>query len=128
VAVDGEFRFIAFDPSTPTHVAGSIAVGPDGKVYVSDSGNAWVQVFTPQGRFIRQLGSFGSGRGQFLHPFDLAVDAAGNVYVADDQLRTSRSSPAAGKSSGRSAALPAPLTSSATITSRSSTRTAGLSW
>lgn len=84
----GEFRFIAFDTSTPANVAGKIAVGPDGKVYVSDSGNARVQVFTPQGRFIRQFGSFGSGNGQFLHPFDLAVNEAGNVYVADDQAET----------------------------------------
>jgi DNA-binding beta-propeller fold protein YncE len=84
----GEFRFIAFQTSTPADVAGKIAVGPDGKVYVSDSGNARVQVFTPQGRFIRQFGSFGSGKGQFLHPFDLAVDEAGNVYVADDQTET----------------------------------------
>jgi hypothetical protein len=81
----GEFRFISFDSTTPRDVAGKIAVGPDGKVYVSDSGNARIQVFTPQGRFVRQFGSFGSGKGQFLRPFDLAVDNAGNVYVVDDQ-------------------------------------------
>jgi sugar lactone lactonase YvrE len=81
----GQFRFFTFEPTTPADINGKIAVGPDGKVYVSDSGNARVQVFTPQGRFIRQFGSFGSGKGQFLLPFDLAVDTAGNVYVADDQ-------------------------------------------
>src|SRR5260370_1309886 len=64
---------------------GSIAVSPSGGVYVSDSGKARVQVFTPQGRFLRQFGSFRGGKGQFLRPFDLAVDAARNVYVADDQ-------------------------------------------
>jgi hypothetical protein len=84
----GQFRFIAFEPTTPTDIHGQIAVGPHGDVYVSDSGNARVQVFTPQGRFTRQFGSFGSGKGQFLHPFDLAVDKAGNVYVADDQAET----------------------------------------
>lgn len=84
----GQFRFIGFEPTTPTDIHGKIAVGPDGTVYVSDSGNARVQVFTPQGRFIRQFGSFGSGKGQFLHPFDLTVDEAGNVYVADDQAET----------------------------------------
>jgi DNA-binding beta-propeller fold protein YncE len=81
----GQFRFTTLEPTTPADIHGKIAVGPDGKVYVSDSGNARVQVFTPQGRFIRQFGSFGSGKGQFLQPFDLAVDAAGNVYIADDQ-------------------------------------------
>ena len=84
----GEFKFISADPATPTDVAANITVGPDGNVYVSDSGNARVQVFTPQGRFIRQFGSFGSGKGQFLRPFDLVVDGAGNVYVADDQAET----------------------------------------
>jgi len=91
----GEFRFIPGDPAAPTDVQGQIAVGTDGKVYVSDSGNARVQVFTPQGRFVRQFGSFGSGKGQFQRPYHLAVDATGDVYVADDQAGTlSKFSPA----------------------------------
>ena len=91
----GEFRFIPAAPTIPTDVQGSIAVGPDGQVYVSDSGNARVQVFTPQGRFVRQFGSFGTGKGHFLRPYDLAVDKAGDVYVADDQTETlSKFSPA----------------------------------
>ena len=84
----GQFRFASGDPTVPTDVAGKIAVGPDGTVYVSDSGNARVQVFTPQGRFIRQFGSSGSGKGQFLFSGDIAVDYAGDVYVADGQSDT----------------------------------------
>jgi len=91
----GEFKFIPGDPSTPTDVQAQIAVGPHGDVYVSDSGNARVQVFTPQGRFVGQFGSYGSGKGQFLRPYHLAVDATGDVYVADDQAGTlSKFSPA----------------------------------
>jgi DNA-binding beta-propeller fold protein YncE len=84
----GEFNFVAFDPTTPADIHGKIAVGPRGMVYVSDSGNSRVQVFTPQGQFVRQFGSFGSGKGQFLHASDLVVDQAGNVYFADEQALT----------------------------------------
>ena len=84
----GEFKFITNDPTAPTDVAGRIAVGRNGMVYVSDSGNDRVQVFTPQGRFIRQIGSYGSGKGQFFFPAGLAVDGSGNVYVTDDQNQT----------------------------------------
>jgi len=93
----GEFKFIARDPTTPTEVAGKIALGPDGLVYVSDSGNARIQVFTPQVRFVREFGSYGSGKGQFLLPGDVIADQAGNVYVADDQAQTLAKFTPAGK-------------------------------
>jgi sugar lactone lactonase YvrE len=77
-AAPGEFRL----------VQGAIAVGGDGSVYVSDTGNFRVQVFDGRGRFLRSIGAFGSGPGQFTWPFDLTVDADGNVYVADDKEQT----------------------------------------
>jgi DNA-binding beta-propeller fold protein YncE len=80
----GEFDFVPPNPEDDAH--GSIAVGPGGKVYVSDSQNHRVQVFTADGTFVRQFGSFGTGAGQFVLPFDLGVDAKGNAYVLDDQL------------------------------------------
>lgn len=43
-----------------------------------------MEVFAADGTFIRQFGTFGTGPGQFLSPFDLGVDAGGNVYVTDD--------------------------------------------
>jgi len=81
----GEFKFISDSSNDPTDIHGKIAIGPDGTVIVSDSGNARVQEFTPQGRFVRQFGSFGTRKGRFLFPGDVAVDSAGNIYVADDQ-------------------------------------------
>jgi hypothetical protein len=93
----GEFNFISADPTTPADIHAQIAVGADGKVYVSDSGNGRVQVFTPGGRFVRQFGSYGSGKGQFLSPYHLAVDATGDVYVADDQAGTLSEFSPAGK-------------------------------
>jgi streptogramin lyase len=80
----GEFRFVS-DTGDPTDLHGRIAVGPNGMVYVSDSGNGRVEVFTAQGSFVRQFGSPGTGKGQFANAYDLVVDSAGNVYVVDDQ-------------------------------------------
>lgn len=80
----GSFRFGSAEADG--NAQGSIAVGPDGKVYVSDSGNWRVQVFSADGASIRQFGTRGSGDGQFQIPYDLSVDVAGNVYVEDDRL------------------------------------------
>jgi tripartite motif-containing protein 71 len=84
----GQFRFTSMDPADPGDVKGRLAVAPDGTVYVADSGNGRVQVFTQQGRFLRQFGGFGTAPGQFLAPVDLVVDRSGNAYVVDDQKQT----------------------------------------
>lgn len=42
-----------------------------------------IEKFTSTGTFLIKWGSRGSGDGQFLHPRGVAVDGAGNVYVAD---------------------------------------------
>ncbi len=65
-----------------------IAVGPDGNVYVADTWNHRVQVFTPEGEFIRswgQLGQLDAARDpdDFWGPRAIAVDKEGLVYVAD---------------------------------------------
>ena len=65
-----------------------VAVDSSGNVYVTDtygpkSSNSRVVKFTGSGAFITQWGSTGSGLGQFNGPAGVAVDSAGNVYVAD---------------------------------------------
>jgi outer membrane protein assembly factor BamB len=62
----------------------SIAVSPNGLVYVTEAGNHRVSVFKSDGTFVRHLGSFGDGPGQFLLPFETVVGVAGDVYVTDD--------------------------------------------
>jgi outer membrane protein assembly factor BamB len=66
----------------------AIAVGADGLVYVLEGGNHRIQVFQPDGTFVRQFGSFGNGPGQFLDPMDVAVDGSGDVVVIDDAAET----------------------------------------
>jgi hypothetical protein len=82
----GDFRFIPAAPSDRFDIHAKIAVGSDGRVYVSDPGNHRIQVFTPAGRFLDEVGSFGSGKGQFLDPNWLSVDHEGNLYVGDGAL------------------------------------------
>lgn len=61
----------------------SIAIGPEGSLYVSEYGGAdRIQVFTPDGRLVRTWGRCGTGPGQFQRPQGLAI-AGTRLYVAD---------------------------------------------
>jgi uncharacterized protein (TIGR03663 family) len=60
-----------------------IAIGPNGNLYVADSQNNRIEVFSPTGQFVRAWGSKGTGNGQFNEPWGIAVGQNGNVYVAD---------------------------------------------
>lgn len=65
--------------SYPTYVA----VDAQGNVYVSDTLNARVQKFDPDGKFVTAFGQLGTNWGEFDKPKGVAVDSFGNVYVAD---------------------------------------------
>lgn len=71
-------------PEEPLESLGTVAVGPDGSVYVADIQNDRVQQFTPEGRFVRAWGGHGTDDGQFLAMTDIAVGSDGTVYVLDE--------------------------------------------
>ena len=55
-----------------------------GNIYVSDGyGNSRVAKFDKNGKFIKSWGSTGAEPGQFNALHGIALDAQGNVYVAD---------------------------------------------
>ena len=60
-----------------------VAIGKDGLLYVVDGGNFRVQVFQPDGTFVRMFGSLGKQFGQFARPKEIAADRLGNLYVVD---------------------------------------------
>ena len=60
-----------------------IAVDASGNVYVAEYMSSRVQVFSPEGRFLRKWGSEGTADGQFNSPTGIAVDASGNVYTVE---------------------------------------------
>jgi len=60
-----------------------VAIGKDGRVYVSDTGNKRVQVFTADGEFVTQFGGLGVEAGRLDEPVGLAIAPDGNLVVAD---------------------------------------------
>jgi tripartite motif-containing protein 71 len=71
----------------------AIAIGPDGNVYVGDQGSHVVQVFTPQGQFLRTVGAAGQRPGELSAVGALAVADDGSLLVADGRNRIDRFHP-----------------------------------
>ena len=61
-----------------------VAVAPDGSFYISDGyRNSRIVRFSKEGRYLFSWGRKGSGPGEFDLPHSIALDTAGQVYVAD---------------------------------------------
>ena len=55
----------------------------EGDLYVVDSGNNRIQIFSPQGNYISSWGKEGTEKGTFYKPWGITIDNKGNIYVAD---------------------------------------------
>jgi len=60
-----------------------LTVGPDHRIYVADSYNNRIQVFTEEGKFVRKWGGMGLRGGRFRVASGLAFDRGGRLYIAD---------------------------------------------
>ena len=64
--------------NAPTHIS-----FVDGKLYVTDTFNARVQVLDSKGKFIRSVGSRGLFMGNLVRPKGVTADSEGNVYIIE---------------------------------------------
>jgi len=60
----------------------TVAIGPDRSVYVGDQSSSVVQVFTPEGQFVREVGLAGLRPGEFTSVGAVAVAGDGSLFVA----------------------------------------------
>lgn len=70
------------------HEPNAVLVAPNGDIFVSDGhepgeGNARIVKFDPDGHFIKQWGTHGSGPGQLEAPHTLTMDSQGRLFVGD---------------------------------------------
>jgi hypothetical protein len=78
------------DEDRPDYLFGQIrsfAVGPDGRIYVSDDKIKTVKAFDRDGRFIRTIGAAGQGPGEYGRPYDVFVTENSEVIVTDGARR-----------------------------------------
>jgi DNA-binding beta-propeller fold protein YncE len=63
----------------------SVAIGPQGNIYVTDPTRSRVLLFTPEGAYkgIVHTGVGGTGEGQFIRPESIDVDEQNQLYIAD---------------------------------------------
>ncbi len=64
-----------------------MAVDDAGSVYILDNGNQRIQVFGPDGRYVRTIGRKGQGPGEFSSPNSIDIDGEGRLYVLDDRQK-----------------------------------------
>jgi len=61
-----------------------MAVGDNDRIFLADRDNHRIQCFDSQGNFIFTLGTFGTGKGEFNWPVDVAFDSKNQrILVAD---------------------------------------------
>jgi ABC-type Fe3+ transport system permease subunit/DNA-binding beta-propeller fold protein YncE len=63
--------------------AEGLCVDAQDRLYVADSCNHRIEVFSSDGTFLRAYGKPGSGLGELSYPYDICVDSAGRQYVCE---------------------------------------------
>jgi sugar lactone lactonase YvrE len=62
-----------------------VASDASNNVYVTNKSQDKIQVFAPDGSFVREFGGTGAGNGKMNNPAAVAIGPTGDVFVADSQ-------------------------------------------
>lgn len=60
-----------------------IACDSTGKVYVADSANHRIQIFTAEGKFLKMFGGRGQEQGKLYWPYSIAIDQNDTMYISE---------------------------------------------
>ncbi|MEM7828314.1 MAG: CFI-box-CTERM domain-containing protein, partial [Candidatus Aenigmatarchaeota archaeon] len=61
-----------------------VAVDRKGRIYIADTFLSVVKVFDRYGEFLKKIGSYGNGEGQFNLPTDVAIDRYNRLFVLNE--------------------------------------------
>lgn len=79
----GEFLRMWPTPYGPLGNPRGLDVDKAGHIYVADTHNSQILVYTPQGKLIRKWGRYGKAPGQFISVTDVSLDPDGNVWTCE---------------------------------------------
>jgi ABC-type Fe3+ transport system permease subunit/DNA-binding beta-propeller fold protein YncE len=76
---------IGDEGESPAHFRRAEGIGIDAqdRLFVADSCNHRIQVFTRDGKFVREHGKPGGAQGELSYPYDVRVDRAGYEFVCE---------------------------------------------
>jgi len=79
---DLSFGRLGTEPGEFSRAEG-LGIDAQGRIYVADSCNHRIQVFSADGKFLRAYGRAGSAPGEFSYPYDIRIDSQGRQYVCE---------------------------------------------
>ncbi|MFC1564879.1 6-bladed beta-propeller [candidate division KSB1 bacterium] len=74
------------DENQQFFIPGDFTVDNNGNIYILDTGNQRVQVFSLQGKFLQTIGREGQGPGEFMNPASLEI-FEDRLYVHEDSRK-----------------------------------------
>ena len=78
--IDFEYIFDNESLNHPFHIRENHVTN---EIIILDKGNCCLYFFTHQGKFIKRVGRYGQGPGEFTYPNCLNIDKNGDIYVYD---------------------------------------------